>query len=170
VLAAGIFAIMAFNLPVTMGTSGHLLGGALAAILLGSPFAAVFILSMVLIVQGVIFGDGGITTMGANIINMGVIGGFVGYYSFHGLMGITRNFNISAFIAAWLACFIPALACALEMFIAGTFPLVPGMIAMGTYHAAIGLIEGAITVVALHLVMNARPDIVVTQQGEPLHG
>ncbi|ACL17890.1 cobalt transporter CbiM [Methanosphaerula palustris] len=170
VLAAGIFAIMAFNLPVTMGTSGHLLGGALAAILLGSPFAAVFILSMVLIVQGVIFGDGGITTMGANIINMGVIGGFVGYYSFHGLMGVTRNFNLSAFIAAWLACFIPALACALEMFVAGTFPLVPGMIAMGTYHAAIGLIEGAITVVALHLVMNARPDIVVTQQGVPVHG
>jgi cobalt/nickel transport system permease protein len=170
VLAAGIFAIMAFNLPVTMGTSGHLLGGALAAILLGSPFAAVFILSMVLIVQGVIFGDGGITTMGANIINMGVIGGFVGYYSFHGLMGVTKSFNISAFIAAWLACFIPALACALEMFIAGTFPLVPGMIAMGTYHAAIGLIEGVITVVALHLVMNARPDIVVTQQGVPVHG
>ncbi|WP_048145201.1 cobalt transporter CbiM [Methanosphaerula palustris] len=170
VLAAGIFAIMAFNLPVTMGTSGHLLGGALAAILLGSPFAAVFILSMVLIVQGVIFGDGGLTTMGANIINMGVIGGFVGFYSFHGLMRVTKSFNLSAFIAAWLACFIPALACALELFIAGTFPLVPGMIAMGTYHAAIGLIEGAITVVALHLVMNARPDIVVTQQGAPLHG
>lgn len=170
VLAAGIFAIMAFNLPVTMGTSGHLLGGALAAILLGSPFAAVFILSMVLIVQGVIFGDGGLTTMGANIINMGVIGGFVGFYSFHGLMRVTKSFNLSAFIAAWLACFIPALACALEMFVAGTFPLVPGMIAMGTYHAAIGLIEGAITVVALHLVMNARPDIVVTQQGVPVHG
>jgi len=170
VLAAGIFAIQAFNLPVTMGTSGHLLGGALAAILLGSPFAAVFILSMVLIIQGVLFGDGGITTMGANIINMGVIGGFVGFYSFHGLMGLTRNMSISAFVAAWLACFIPALACALEMFIAGTFPLVPGMIAMGTYHAAIGLIEGVITVVGLQLIMNARPDIVELSQGVPLHG
>jgi len=170
VLAAGIFAIMAFNLPVTMGTSGHLLGGALAAILLGSPYAAVFILTMVLIIQGVIFGDGGLTTMGANIINMGVIGGFVGFYSFHGLMGVTKNLNISAFIAAWLACIIPAIACSIEMFIAGTFPLVPGMVAMGTYHAAIGIIEGVITVVALRLVMNARPDIVVTKQGAPVHG
>ena len=67
-----------------MGTSGHLVGGALVAIILGSPFAAVFILPMVLVIQGVVFGDGGITTMGANIINMGVIGGFVGFYSFRG--------------------------------------------------------------------------------------
>ena len=87
VLAAGIFALQSFNLPVSMGTSGHLVGGALAAIILGSPFAAVFILTLVLIVQGVIFGDGGITTMGANIINMGVIGGFIGFYTFKGLMG-----------------------------------------------------------------------------------
>lgn len=169
-LAAGIFAIQAFNLPIMTGTSGHLLGGALAAILLGSPFAAVFILSMVLIIQGVLFGDGGITTMGANIINMGVIGGFVGFYSFHGLMGLTRNLSISAFLAAWLACFIPALACALEMFIAGTFLLVPGTIAMGTFYAVGGLIEGAVTVVALHLIMNARPDIVALPQGVLLHG
>ena len=55
-----------------MGTSGHLVGGALVAIILGSPFAAVFILTLVLIVQGIMFGDGGITTMGANILNMGV--------------------------------------------------------------------------------------------------
>lgn len=170
VLAAGIFAIQAFNLPIMTGTSGHLLGGALAAILLGSPFAAVFILTMVLIIQGVLFGDGGITTMGANILNMGVIGGFVGFYSFHGLIGVTKNFNVSAFLAAWLACFIPALACALEMFIAGTFLLVPGTIAMGTFYAVGGLIEGAITVVALQLIMNARPDIVALPQGVLLHG
>lgn len=169
-LAAGIFAIQAFNLPIMTGTSGHLLGGALAAILLGSPFAAVFILTMVLIIQGVLFGDGGITTMGANILNMGVIGGFVGFYSFHGLIGVTKNFNVSAFLAAWLACFIPALACALEMFIAGTFLLVPGTIAMGTFYAVGGLIEGAITVVALQLIMNARPDIVALPQGVLLHG
>jgi len=70
VLAAGIFALQSFNLPVGMGTSGHLVGGALAAIILGSPYAAVFILTLVLIVQGVLFGDGGITTMGVNILNM----------------------------------------------------------------------------------------------------
>ena len=159
VLAAGIFAIQAFNLPVGMGTSGHLVGGALAAIVLGSPYAAVFILSIVLIIQGVIFGDGGITTMGANIINMGVIGGFVGYYSFKGIKAAIGNCYASAGIAAWLACLIPALACAVEMFIAGTFPLVPGIIAMGTYHAIIGIIEGIITAGAIYLIHTTRPDL-----------
>lgn len=162
VLAAGIFAIQAFNLPVGMGTSGHLVGGALAAILLGSPYAAVFILTLVLLIQGVIFGDGGITTMGANIINMGVIGGFVGYYTFTGLKSVFNNIYISAAIAAWLACFIPALAASVEMWIAGTFPLVPGLIAMGTYHAAIGVIEAVITAGAVYLVTTARPDLMKT--------
>jgi len=160
VLAAGIFALQSFNLPVSMGTSGHLVGGALAAIILGSPFAAIFILTLVLIVQGVLFGDGGITTMGANIINMGVIGGFVGFYSFKGIMSVTKNVSIAAFIAAWLACVIPALACAVEMFFAGTFPLNEGLIAMGLYHALIGIIEGFVTVVAIRLIVAARPDIV----------
>jgi len=160
VLAAAIFAIQSFNLPVSMGTSGHLVGGALAAIVLGSPFAAVFILTMVLIVQGVLFGDGGITTMGANIINMGVIGGFVGFYSYKGIKAATKSMPVSAFIAAWLACLIPALACAVEMFIAGTFPLMEGLVAMGIYHAIIGVIEGVITVAAIYLIMNVRPDLV----------
>ncbi len=142
VLAAGVFALQAFNIPVMMGTSGHLVGGALVAIVLGSPFAAVFVLSLVLIVQGVLFGDGGITTMGANIVNMGVIGGFVGYYGYHGLLPLTRNMYASAAGAAWLACVIPALAAALELAVAGTFPLVPGLIGMGVYHALIGTDRG----------------------------
>jgi len=162
VLAAGIFALQSFNLPISMGTSGHLVGGALAAIILGSPFAAVFILTMVLIVQGVLFGDGGLTTMGANIINMGVIGGFVGFYSFKGLMAATKSMPVAGFVAAWLACFIPSLACAVEMFIAGTFPLKEGLIAMGLYHAAIGVIEGIVTVAAIFLITSVRPDLVDT--------
>lgn len=165
VLAAGIFAIQAFNIPVTMGTSGHLVGGALAAIVLGSPFAAVFILAMVLIIQGFVFGDGGLSVMGANIINMGVIGGFVGFYSYKGLMAATKSMPISGFIAAWLACLIPALAASVELYIAGTFPLVPGLMGMGLYHALIGIIEGGITVVALKLISDARPDIVKVGTG-----
>jgi cobalt/nickel transport system permease protein len=160
VLAAGIFALQSFNLPVSMGTSGHLVGGALAAIILGSPFAAIFILTMVLIVQGVLFGDGGITTMGANIINMGVIGGFVGFYTFKGLMAATKSMPVAGFVAAWLACVIPSLACAVEMFIAGTFPLKEGLIAMGLYHAAIGVIEGIVTVAAIYLIASVRPDLI----------
>ncbi|MGA2161937.1 MAG: cobalt transporter CbiM [Methanoregula sp.] len=160
VLAAAVFALMSFNLPVSMGTSGHLIGGALVAIVLGSPFAAVFILTLVLIVQGVLFGDGGITTMGANIINMGVIGGFVGYYSFHGFMRVTKNISFSAGPAAWLACFIPAEVCAVEMYFAGTFPLREGLIAMGLYHALIGIIEAVITVLVIHLILRVRPDLI----------
>jgi cobalt/nickel transport system permease protein len=168
VLAAAVFALMSFNLPVSMGTSGHLVGGALVAIVLGSPFAAVFVLTLVLIVQGVLFGDGGITTMGANIINMGVIGGFVGFYSFHGLLRLTKNLSLSAIPAAWLACFIPAEAAAVEMFFAGTFPIREGLIAMGVYHALIGIIEGMITILVLQLIIRVRPDLVdakVTNNG-----
>lgn len=160
VLAAAVFALMSFNLPVSMGTSGHLVGGALVAIVLGSPFAAVFILTLVLIVQGVLFGDGGIVAMGANIINMGVIGGFVGFYSFHGLLKITKSIPLSAGPAAWLACFIPAEACAVEMFLAGMFPLKEGLIAMGLYHALIGIIEAVITVLVISLILKVRPDLV----------
>lgn len=160
VLAAGIFALQSFNLPVSMGTSGHLVGGALAAIILGSPFAAIFILTLVLIVQAVLFGDGGITTLGANIINMGVIGGFVGFYTFKGMMAATKSMPVAAFLAAWLACFIPALACAVEMFLAGTFPLVAGLVAMGIYHAIIGVIEGIVTIAAVYLIATARPDLI----------
>jgi len=160
VLAAGIFALQSFNLPVSMGTSGHLVGGALVAIVLGSPFAAVFILTLVLIVQGVIFGDGGITTMGINILNMGVIGGFVGYFSFRGLKAVTGSMPFSAFSAAWLACFIPALCAAVELWFAGTFPLEAGMFAMGIYYAIIGVVEGVITVAAIYLIVSVRPDMV----------
>jgi cobalt/nickel transport system permease protein len=160
VLAAGIFALQSFNLPVSMGTSGHLVGGALVAIILGSPFAAIFILTLVLIVQGIMFGDGGITTMGANILNMGVVGGFVGFYSFKGLKAVTGRMPVSAFIAAWLACLIPALCAAVELWLAGTFPLEAGLIAMGIYHAIIGIIEGVVTVAAIYLIINVRPDMV----------
>lgn len=159
VLAAGVFALQAFNIPVMMGTSGHLVGGALVAIVLGSPYAAIFVLSLVLIVQGILFGDGGLTTMGANIINMGVIGGFVGYYGYRGLLSLTRNMYVSSGGAAWLACFVSAIAASIELALAGTFPLVPGLVGMGVYHALIGIIEAGITAVVIGLIANARPDI-----------
>ena len=160
VLAAGIFALQSFNLPVSMGTSGHLVGGALAAIVLGSPFAAVFILTLVLIVQGVLFGDGGLTTMGANILNMGVIGGFIGFYGFKGLMFSTRNVSVSAFVAAWLACIVPALAAGVELYFAGTLPLELGLLTIGIYHTVIGIVEGLVTVVAINLILHVRPDVI----------
>jgi cobalt/nickel transport system permease protein len=168
ILAAGIFAIQAVNIPIPWGTSGHMMGAALAAIVLGSPFAAVFILTLVLIVQGVLFGDGGLTVMGVNIINMGVIGGFVGYYSYRGFYQVFKSPYAPAFIAGWLSLFIAALATAVEMAIAGTFPLGLGLFSMGLYHAVIGIIEGGITASAIYLIATARPDIMADAEGVPV--
>jgi cobalt/nickel transport system permease protein len=161
VLAAGIFAIQAVNIPIPWGTSGHMMGAALAAIVLGSPFAAVFILTLVLIVQGVLFGDGGLTTMGVNILNMGVIGGFVGFYGYKAAYPLFRNIYPAAFIAGWLSLFVVALVTAVEMALAGTFPLELGLLSMGLYHGVIGIIEGSITAAAVYLIHTARPDIMI---------
>ncbi|WP_321419131.1 cobalt transporter CbiM [uncultured Methanomethylovorans sp.] len=159
-LAAGIFAIQALNIPIGMGTSGHMVGATLVAIIFASPWAGVLVLTLVLLVQGFVFGDGGITTMGANILNMGVISGFIGYYTFVALMNRNLSLQISSFIGAWLGLLVSALVCAVQMYLAGTFPLVPGLIAMGTYHFIIGLIgEGLITAVALSAIASSRPDL-----------
>ncbi|HID28065.1 MAG TPA: cobalt transporter CbiM [Methanosarcinales archaeon] len=165
-LAAGIFAIQAMNVPIGMGTSGHMVGATMAAIILGSPWAGVLLLTLVLIVQGVGFADGGILAMGANIVNMGVISGFVGYYTYIGARKFVGLIPAS-FIGAWLGLFISAIACAIEMAIAGTFPLVPGLIAMGTYHAVIGIVgEGVITGVVIGAIMYSRPDILPSEVKE----
>ena len=120
-LAAGIFAIQAMNIPIGMGTSGHMVGAALVAIVFGSPWAGVLVLTLVLLVQGFAFGDGGITTMGANILNMGIISGFVGYYTYVALRKSTGT-SIAAFGGAWLGLFISAIVCAVQMWLAGHFP------------------------------------------------
>ena len=112
VLAAGIFAIMSMNMPIPFGTSGHMVGGALVAIIFCAPEAAVLVFTVVLLIQALIFGDGGITALGANVLNMAIIGGFVGLYTFKGLKG-KIGIYASAGIGAWLATVIAALACAM---------------------------------------------------------
>lgn len=158
VLAAAIFAIQSFNLPVPFGSSGHLLGAALVAIIFCSPYAAIIVLTLVLILQALFFGDGGLTTLGANILNMGVVGGFVGYYGFSMLQDKIGKYP-SIFIAAWAGCFIAALVAAIEMALSGTFPLDLGLYWMGLYHAMIGIIEGIITVVIIKGIESVRPDL-----------
>ncbi len=158
VLAAGIFAIMSMNMPIPFGTSGHMVGGALVAIVFMAPEAAVLVFTAVLLIQALFFGDGGITALGANVFNMAIVGGFVGLYSFKGLRGIIGNYP-SAFIAAWLATLIAAVVAAIEMFIAGTFPLNVGIASMALYHAFIGIIEGVLTVIVLYALEKFRPDL-----------
>jgi len=164
VLAAGIFAIQAMNIPIPWGTSGHMVGAALVAILLGSPFAGFLVLAVVLIIQGLAFGDGGLTTLGANIFNMGILGSFIGFYSFKGLKKILSDIP-SVFIACFLSLLIPAIACALELWIAGTFPLVAGLYLMGIYHIIIGITaEGLISTIVYTAISNIRPDLIASKK------
>ncbi len=158
VLAAGIFAIMSLNIPIPWGTSGHMVGGALVAILFCAPEAAVIIFTLVLLVQGLFFGDGGLTALGANVLNMGIIGGVVGLYSFKALRKPVGKIP-SIFIASWLSIFIAAEMVAVEMWLAGTFPLGWGLIFMGLYHSVIGVIEGILTVVVILALEKSRPDV-----------
>jgi cobalt/nickel transport system permease protein len=158
VLAAGIFAIMSMNMPIPFGTSGHMVGGALVAIVFCAPEAAVIIFTLVLLVQGLFFGDGGITALGANVLNMGIIGGVVGLYTFKGLRKPIGKYPAIG-IAAWLAIFLAAEATAIEMWLAGTFPLVQGLAMMGLYHAFIGIIEAVLTVVVIMALEKLRPDL-----------
>jgi cobalt/nickel transport system permease protein len=167
VLAAGIFAIMSMNIPIPWGTSGHMVGGALVAIIFCAPEAAVIIFTLVLLVQGLFFGDGGLTALGANVLNMGIIGGFVGLYVFKALKKPLGKIP-SIFIASWLAIFLAAEAVAVEMWLAGTFPLGLGLLFMGLYHSVIGIIEGVLTVVVILALESTRPDLLAWNRNKKI--
>ena len=158
VLAAGIFAIMSMNIPIPWGTSGHMVGGALIAIIFMAPEAAVIIFTLVLLAQALIFGDGGVTAIAANVLNMGIIGGVVGLYTFKALRKPVGKVPAIA-IASWLSIFLAAEAVAVEMWLAGTFPLDLGLLFMGLYHSVIGVIEAILTVVVILGLESIRPDL-----------
>ncbi|AMK14766.1 cobalt transporter CbiM [Methanobrevibacter olleyae] len=158
VLAAGIFAIMSMNIPIPFGTSGHMVGGALVAIVFMAPEAAILVFTAVLLIQALFFGDGGITALGANVFNMAIVGGFTGLFTYKGLNGILGKYP-SVFLAAWLATLVAAVVAAIEMAIAGTFPLTVGIASMALYHAFIGIIEGVLTVIVIYALEKFRPDL-----------
>jgi len=167
VLAAFIFAAQMLNFPVPGGTSGHFVGAALAAIILG-PWSAVLIMSCVLMVQCLVFQDGGLLALGANIINMGVIAVFVSYFTYKGIFAAMRGSKVGRFIAAgvggWVSVVASALSCAAELAISGIVPWQVAMPAMGIVHMAIGVGEGLITVAVIALVMGTRADLLELQQ------
>src|SRR4249919_1872149 len=160
VTAAFIFAAQMLNFPVAGGTSGHFLGAALAAILLG-PWLACLTLAVVIGVQAFVFADGGITALGANVLNMGVIGALL----VGGLMHLARTAAPRAILAisaagAWLAVMAGATATALELAASGTVPLHTVLPAMLATHALIGAGEAVITVAAVSAVLSTRPDLI----------
>jgi len=159
VMAAFIFAAQMINFPVAGGTSGHLLGGALAAIVLG-PWAGMLVMTSVIAVQALLFQDGGLLVMGANILNMGILTALVGYGLYRGVTGQSRGTRLAVSgAAAWLSVMAAALATSLQLWLSGTSALrivVPAMLGV---HAAIGIGEALITVAALAFIMQTRPDL-----------
>jgi cobalt/nickel transport system permease protein len=159
VMAAFIFAAQMINFPVAGGTSGHLLGGALAAIVLG-PWAGMLVMTAVIAVQALLLQDGGLLVMGANILNMGLITAAIGYGLYRGVLGGSRGTKLAvAGIAAWLSVMGGALATALQLWLSGTSNLQTVVIAMLGVHALIGLGEAVITVAALGFIFRTRPDL-----------
>jgi cobalt/nickel transport system permease protein len=157
VMAAFIFAAQMVNFPVAGGTSGHLIGATLAAAIFGF-WPSVVIMAGVLLVQGVLFQDGGLDALGANIFNMGVWACFISSAVIAAGRRIDpRAFYPSVLIASWLAVFGASLFCALELVVSGTSPAKVVFPAMGGIHAIIGIFEGVITVVALRFVYAVDP-------------
>lgn len=162
VLGAFIFAAQMLNFPIAGGTSGHLIGAALAAILLG-PWAAVLIMTCVLIMQAFVFQDGGLLALGANVLNMGIIASFASYYLFRAVTLILgsnrRGLLVGGFVAAWSSVFLASIACAIELAVSGTSPLQVALPAMAGIHALIGIGEGLATVAVLSFVLATRADL-----------
>ncbi|MCX5377901.1 energy-coupling factor ABC transporter permease [Streptomyces sp. NBC_00091] len=164
-VAAFIFAVQMLNFPVAAGTSGHLLGGALAAILVG-PYTGVLCVSVVLLMQGILFADGGLTALGVNVLNMAVVTVVVAYAVFRGLLRLLpagrRSVTVAAFAGALLS--VPAAAAAFTALYAlgGTTDVSIGKVvtAMVGVHVLIGIGEAAITAATVGAVIAVRPDLV----------
>ena len=162
VMAAFIFAAQMFNFQVAGGTSGHLLGGVLAAVLLG-PWAGTLVMTCVIAVQGLVFSDGGLVVMGANIFNMGVIGTLVGYGLYRALAkllgGEDRARVPAAAIAGWASVVLGSTSMALQLIVSGTSPAEVVLPAMFGVHVFIGIGEALITAAALGFVAATRADL-----------
>ncbi|RJP55661.1 MAG: cobalamin biosynthesis protein CbiM [Anaerolineaceae bacterium] len=160
VMAAFIFAAQMINFPVAGGTSGHLLGGALAAIVLG-PWAGMLVMTAVIAVQALLFQDGGLLVMGANILNMGLVTAAIGYGLYRSVAGQSKTVKLTVVgIAAWLSVMAGALLTSLQLWLSGTSQLEIVIPAMLGVHALIGLGEALITVFALAFIIQTRPDLI----------
>jgi len=161
VMAAFVFAAQMINFKVAAGTSGHLLGGALLAILLG-PWAGTLVLTAVLAVQALLFQDGGYLALGSNILNMAVIGVWSGYGVWRlarRLLPGQKGLWPAGFAAAWISVMLAAVACAIELAVSGTSPFGLVLPAMAGVHALIGIGEGLITSGVLAFLAATRKDL-----------
>ena len=163
VTAAFIFAAQMINFPIAGGTSGHFLGAVFSSVLLG-PWTGLIIIILVLAVQCLGFADGGLTALGSNVFNMGVIGALAGYGIFTTIYHLSRRshrgFFIALAVSAWFSVVLGATATAIELALSGTSPLFFVLPAMVGVHALIGIGEAVITTTSVSIILKARPDLV----------
>lgn len=170
VTTAFIFAAQMINFPVAGATSGHLAGGLLAAILFG-PWMATLIMTAVIGIQSLFFQDGGITALGANILNVGMIAPWFGYLLYRLIKNVkSQRLKLTGiFIAGWISMILAAAAVALQLYFSGLVPLGLAMKAMITWHSLIGIGEGIITVVVIRYLM-VRENQLIPASGGVKHG
>jgi cobalt/nickel transport system permease protein len=170
VMAAFIFAAQMVNFPVAGGTSGHLLGGVLAAVLLG-PWVGTLVMACVVAVQALLFQDGGLVIMGANIFNMGIVGTLGGYAVYRAIArvlgGEERGRIPAAGIAAWLAVVAGAIAMTLQLWAAGATAIEVALPMMVGVHALIGIGEAIITMAAIGFIAVTRSDLLRLRHASP---
>jgi cobalt/nickel transport system permease protein len=153
-VASLIFSAQMFNFPIDNGTSGHVLGGMIAAIVLG-PFSGTLTIAAVLFYQSFFFADGGLMVLGANILNMAVIGTFFSYYIYYVINRLIKNevgYFAGVFIASFTSVLLASVFCAFELAFSGTVPLLKVLPAMVSVHARIGLAEAFLTILALEFL------------------
>jgi len=165
VLASAIFVAQMLNWPIPGGTSLHFVGGALAGILM-NPYFGFFIMFLVLFVQCIIFHDGGITTLGANVLNMAIIDVLVGYalYKLMSKLGKeNKNYKlIGAFLGGWIGITLAGIAAGIEIGISPNFAYTLGVTVpvMAIWHFVLGIIEGIITAAVLAYLLSKAPHMV----------
>jgi cobalt/nickel transport system permease protein len=166
ILAAFIFITQMINIPIAGGTSGHLIGGFLATLLVG-PYTAIFIISLVLTVQMLIFQDGGLTALGANIFNMGIAGIYLSYFVYMFSLKFLKKYldNLVVhltliFICSWLYVEIGAILCGIELSISGLADWKITVSFLFGIHALIGILEGIMTILIFKALQQIRPDLV----------
>ena len=168
-MAAVIFAFQFVNYPVPGGTSGHLVGGTLVAIILG-PWASVIVLFLILVVQS-LFGDGGITALGANTFNMGIIGGMIGFYIVVFIVKLLNHtslkkevkITIATAIGSYIAIVLASFICGIEIAIGGAIPIEIAILSMVFWHLIIGLGEGIISALIVFYIYKTKPDFITTE-------
>ncbi len=162
-LTAMFFAAQMMNYPVIGGTTAHLLGGPIVAVTLG-PYAGMVSMTIILLIQALFFGDGGITTFGANVWNMGVVGVFTPYIIFSAVMTTWKSpkaLLVAGFTGAFVGDLLAAVFAGLELGLSTIFPYAApiAVTAMGIHHSFIGVGEGIVTTGVIRILLKTRPDL-----------